>query len=158
MSAFNVCVYSYVLCCCFLTAHAHISAATVGTTPSTGKLFELLKETLLEYSLMYKQSQIYNCDESGMPLELKLPRVIAARGAKKIQQATKHKLLFLAVAVLLVRPFHPWLYLQKSILILISALVMFLEHCTACLILAGLTKSSFLIMFYDMWYQVAHYC
>ncbi len=67
-----------------LTAYAQISAATVGATPSTGKLFELRKETLLEYNLMYKQSQIYNCDESGIPLEHKLPRVIAARGAKKI--------------------------------------------------------------------------
>ncbi len=71
-----------------LTAYAQISAATEDATPSTGELFELLKKTLLEYNLMYKQSQIYNCDESGMPLEHKLRHVIAAMGTKKIRQVT----------------------------------------------------------------------
>ncbi len=93
MSAFNICVY--ICLCFFLTAYAHISAATVGTTPSIGKLFELLKETLLEYSLMYKQSQIYNCDESGMPLEHKLPRVIAARGCQKYSTGNKAQITIL---------------------------------------------------------------
>ncbi len=59
------------------------------TNPEVFKnYFELLKETLLEYNLMDRPSQIYNCDESGMPLEHKLPRIISAKGAKKIRQIT----------------------------------------------------------------------
>ncbi len=38
--------------------------------------FDLLDETLATYELKDKPSQIYNCDESGMPLEHKLPRVV----------------------------------------------------------------------------------
>ena len=35
-----------------------------------------------------KNSQIYNCDESGMPLEHKLPRVISIKGIKKDRQVS----------------------------------------------------------------------
>ena len=35
---------------------------------------------------MDKPAQIYNCDESGMPLEHKLPKTIAAKGTKKVRQ------------------------------------------------------------------------
>lgn len=35
--------------------------------------FELLKETLHD-----------NCDESGMPLENKMPKTVAQKGAKKV--------------------------------------------------------------------------
>ena len=31
--------------------------------------FNMLEETLEEYNLKDKPAQIYNCDESGMPLE-----------------------------------------------------------------------------------------
>ena len=33
-----------------------------------------------------KPSQIYNCNESGMPLEHKLPCVVAIKGTKKVWQ------------------------------------------------------------------------
>lgn len=39
--------------------------------------FDLLEETLDKYG------HIYNCDESGMPLEHKLPTVISMKGTKK---------------------------------------------------------------------------
>ena len=45
--------------------------------------FDLLGETLTKYDLKDKPSQIYNCDESGMPLEHKLPRVVAIKGTNK---------------------------------------------------------------------------
>ena len=50
--------------------------------------FDLLEETLVKYDLKDKPAQIYNCDESGMPLEFKLPKVIEGKGAKKLQQCT----------------------------------------------------------------------
>ena len=36
--------------------------------------------------LMDKPSQIYNCDESEMPLEHKQPRTLALKEAKKVRQ------------------------------------------------------------------------
>ena len=50
--------------------------------------FKMLKETLEEYDLMDKPAQIYNCDESGMPLEHKLPKTISLKGTKKVRQVT----------------------------------------------------------------------
>ena len=50
--------------------------------------FKLLEETLDEHDLKDKPAQIYNCDESGMPLEHKLPKTIAKKGTKKVRQIT----------------------------------------------------------------------
>jgi len=45
-----------------------------------------LKLILTEKGLKYSPSQIYNCDESGMPLQHKAPKVIAVKGTKKVRQ------------------------------------------------------------------------
>ena len=50
--------------------------------------FDLLEETLTKYELKDKPVQIYNCNESGMPLEFKLSKVFAGKGAKKARQCT----------------------------------------------------------------------
>ena len=50
--------------------------------------FDVLEETLTKYKLKDKPVQIYNCDDSGMPLEFKLSKIIAGKGAKKLQQCT----------------------------------------------------------------------
>ena len=50
--------------------------------------FDLLDKTLSEYGIKDKPAQIYNCDESGMPLEFKMPKVIAAKGTKKVRQCS----------------------------------------------------------------------
>ena len=42
--------------------------------------FDLLKETLMKHNLMDKPAQIYNCDESEMPLDHK---TVAQRGDEK---------------------------------------------------------------------------
>ena len=36
--------------------------------------FDLLQETLEKADVIDKPAQIYNCDESGMPLEHKMPK------------------------------------------------------------------------------------
>ena len=46
--------------------------------------YSLLEETLKENQLLDKASQIYNMDESGMPLSHKQPKRIAERGARKV--------------------------------------------------------------------------
>ena len=50
--------------------------------------FNLLKQALETSNLMDSPGQLYNCDESGMPLEHKLPKTIAVRGSKKVRQVT----------------------------------------------------------------------
>ena len=50
--------------------------------------FDLLGETLVKYGIKDKSAQLYNCDETGMPLEHKMPKVIAAKGTKKVRQCT----------------------------------------------------------------------
>ncbi len=48
--------------------------------------FELLQATLEQHDLFNSPAQLYNCDESGMPLERKTPKTIAIRGTKKVRQ------------------------------------------------------------------------
>ena len=45
--------------------------------------FEVLKETLIKHDLMDKPFQIYNCNESGMPLEHKMPKPLFKRVQRK---------------------------------------------------------------------------
>ncbi len=47
--------------------------------------YNLLEETLQKHDLTNKPDQIYNMDESGMPLDHHPPNVIAKRGQKKIR-------------------------------------------------------------------------
>ena len=50
--------------------------------------FDMLKDTLLENHLMEKPAQIYNVDESGMPLDHRPPKVISEKGQKKVRSRT----------------------------------------------------------------------
>ena len=43
---------------------------------------------LINHGLKDKPSQIYNCDESGMPLQHKMPKVITTKGIKKVRQCS----------------------------------------------------------------------
>ena len=63
--------------------------------------FDLLDDTLTKFGLKDKPAQIYSCDESGMPLEFKLPKIIAGKGTKKVRQCisgTKTQITILACA------------------------------------------------------------
>ena len=46
------------------------------------KYFDLLEETLEQNDLTRKPCQIFNCDESGFPLDPSSPRVVVAKGEK----------------------------------------------------------------------------
>ena len=50
--------------------------------------FELLKEVLLEHSLMDSPCQIYNVDETGIPLDHHPPKVVTRKDQKKIRSRT----------------------------------------------------------------------
>ena len=47
--------------------------------------FSLLEKTLKENDLLNKSSRIYNMDETGMPLDAKPLKRVAAKGARKVQ-------------------------------------------------------------------------
>jgi len=47
--------------------------------------FSLLKRTLEENDLMNKPSQIYNVDESGVPLDHRSPYVLTKKGQIRVQ-------------------------------------------------------------------------
>ena len=50
--------------------------------------FNLLDDVLTKNMLKDKPGQIYNCDESGMPLQHKIPKVMSTKGTKKVHQVS----------------------------------------------------------------------
>ena len=78
-----------------------LSRAAAITGNSMKQYYSLLKATLEEHSILDCPSQIYNMDESGMPLDHKPPKVIARKGTKKIHCRTlgnKAQMIILACA------------------------------------------------------------
>ena len=64
------------------TAHVRMAAVNQETL---AQYFELLKDTLVEHNLLHSPSNIYNMDESGIPLDPKAPNVVAVKGTKKVR-------------------------------------------------------------------------
>ena len=50
--------------------------------------FSMLKDTLEQYDLLNSPNQIYNVDETGMPLDHRPPKIVTARGQKKVRCRT----------------------------------------------------------------------
>ena len=50
--------------------------------------FDLLQQTLFDNGLMSMPSQIFNCDETGLPLDPKPPKVIVQKGTKHPRAVT----------------------------------------------------------------------
>ena len=53
--------------------------------------FDLLESTLTENSLIDSPGQIYNMDETGMPLDPRPPNIIAKSGQKKVNYRQSEK-------------------------------------------------------------------
>ena len=64
------------------TAHVRMDAINSETM---NHYFDLLEKTLKDNNLMNCPSQIYNFDESGMPLDPKAPNIVAQTGTKKVR-------------------------------------------------------------------------
>ena len=47
--------------------------------------FDLLEDTLKQHDLQNSPSQIYNVDETGIPLDPKAPKILVRKGIKKPQ-------------------------------------------------------------------------
>ena len=66
---------------------SHVRA--VCTSPEAlDHYFDILEETLDQNDLSSKPCQIYNCDETGMPLDPAPPKVIAQKGQKHTESIT----------------------------------------------------------------------
>ena len=50
--------------------------------------FDLLKDVLEENDLMDSPGQIYNIDETGMPLDHRPPKIVTKKGQKKVRYRT----------------------------------------------------------------------
>ena len=56
------------------------------TNPETVKsYFDLLGKVLQENNLLEKPAQLYNMDETGMPIERRAPNIVAKKGKKKVR-------------------------------------------------------------------------
>ena len=55
------------------------------TNDAIVQYYNLLEKTLLDHNVSENSAQIYNMDESGMPLVHRPPNVIARRGQKKVR-------------------------------------------------------------------------
>ena len=78
--------------------------------------YNLLEETLQEHNLLHQTGQIYNMDESGIPLDPRPPNVIAKRGQKKVRHRVsgKKEQITIVVRMLLGKLFHPWSFLKVN--------------------------------------------
>ena len=64
------------------TAHVRMDSTN---KEAIKQYYDLLEDTLQEHHLSNNAAQIYNMDESGMPLDHRPPNVIARRGQKKVR-------------------------------------------------------------------------
>ena len=70
------------------TAHCRMDAMSKEAVEG---YYDLLEDTLSEYDLFNAPAQLYNMDESGMPLSPRTPNVIAKRGDKKVRYRVSGK-------------------------------------------------------------------
>lgn len=68
------------------TTHVRMDAVNANTMKH---YFDLLKKTLQENKLMDSPGQIYNVDKCGIPLDPKVPNVVAKVGSKKVLLARR---------------------------------------------------------------------
>ena len=64
------------------TAHVRMDAINQETLD---QYFSLLKEVLHEHNLEANPAQIYNMDESGIPLDFKTPNIVTETGSRKVR-------------------------------------------------------------------------
>ena len=95
---------------------AHICMDSVNRESMEG-YFNLLEDTLKEHDLMNCPAQIYNMDESGMPLDARLPNVVAKRGQIKVryrQSGKKEQISVIGCANAVGQSILPMIILRES--------------------------------------------
>lgn len=67
---------------------ANVRMNAMANTEALDNYFRLLQEVMEDNELMDKPGQIYNVDESGMPLDHRPPHVLTTKGEKKVRYRT----------------------------------------------------------------------
>ena len=62
--------------------------ASACTPDVLSNYFDILEQTIQENALLSKPTQLFNCDETGMPLDPKPPKGVTARGVKHLRAIT----------------------------------------------------------------------
>ena len=70
------------------TAHVRMDSVNKG---SIDQYFNLLEETMLANNILRSPNQIYNMDETGMPLSPRTSNIVAKLGQKKVRYRTSGK-------------------------------------------------------------------
>ena len=76
------------LCAGDATAHVRMDAVN---TENISHYYRILRECLEENDLFTHPEQIYNMDETGMPLDPKPPKIVTQKGQKKVRYRTSGK-------------------------------------------------------------------
>ena len=81
------------------------------------RYYDMLEATLRDNGVWDLPEQVFNCDETGMPLNPNTSKVVATKGTEHPYQLTSetwHTSLSWHVQVLLGMQFHPWSSLIKG--------------------------------------------
>ena len=93
----------------FLTLRTHASLSTArahASDPESIKLyFDLLEETLVENELMSRPGQIYNMNETGLPLDPKPPKTVGTKKAIASTSGDKSQITAVGCVMQLARPY-----------------------------------------------------
>ena len=90
------------------TAHVRMDSTN---REAIEQYFDLLEETLKKHDLSDFPAQIYNMDESGVPLDPRPPNVVAEKGQKKVRyrvSGKKDQITVLGCVNALGNRYHPW--------------------------------------------------
>ena len=78
--------------------------------------FDILEQTIQENDLVSKPTQLFNCDETGMPLDPKPPKDVTAKGVKHPRAITTgNKTQITVYASCNAAACHPLRYLIESV-------------------------------------------
>ena len=70
------------------TAHVRMDATS---KPTLRKYYKLLSETLAKYGITNSPAQVYNMDETGIPLDPRPPNIVVKCGQKKVRYRVSGK-------------------------------------------------------------------
>ena len=129
------------------TAESVSYARSIRTRPEViCRYFDLLEKTLIENELLHQPCNIYNMDETGMPLDPIAPKVLVKKGIKHPVSATtgdKSQITVVSCCNATSYAIPPMVIFDKKVLSQDLQKEKFLEPFMACPTMAGLIQIFF---------------
>ena len=69
---------------------------------------QLINMLIYTHNILRSPNQIYNMDETGMPLSPRTANIVAKHGQKKVRNRTLGKKEQITVQMQQIKPFHQW--------------------------------------------------